>query len=163
MNRTRPFTTTILALLISVCCTTTPEVTPLPALTPLEVALQTPSEEMSPAALLEMAFGLLEFEAWEGAAKTFQEALDSGKLNDMGRTVTYWHIADCYEQLGKTEDAAGMYFYFTLVADDILNPINWEHKPVPRDEVFINRFGLQKKLNYAVHYFNTAWELDNAP
>jgi len=145
-----------LCIFFTTCCTATP--VPKQVIEPPPVVKRVVLDELPVAELMQIAFMQWERELWQEAATVFQIAINSGMLNDMGRVVCYWHIGQAFEKIGNIDQAAEAYFSFTMVAEDILFPTNWEHEPMPPNEEFIMGFGLREKLDYAAQYINLLWE-----
>lgn len=155
-------------LFLSICCTNPPQPDPLPATpppVPAEATFELPQniDTLHPAVLMKMAFAFYERGYWNKAVQVFRYAIGTGQLNDMGRAVAYWHIADACEKDANSDCAAEAYMFFSVVGEDLLHPTDWQHNPVEPNIEFIENFGLRIKLDYAIDYINVLWDSRTAP
>lgn len=142
----------------------TPQIAPITlAPLPLPPVMEYPLEELDVGELMEIGSIQWDKELWSKAANTFRLAIKTGRLNDMGLAVAWWYIG-LGKQFDKHDDeAAEAFFFFTVTASDVLNPTDWEHNPIPKDEKFIEGFELLYKLDYASKYINMLWKHRTQP
>jgi tetratricopeptide (TPR) repeat protein len=94
---------------------------------------------------------------WDDAIESFWRAIKTGGLNDAGRALAYWHIAQCYNNLGNKDGVIEALFNFASVAQDIID-IQEVHKfNVTQDDDFITNFELVGKLLWARSIVNFEW------
>ena len=83
------------------------------------------------------------------AAKVFRAAIDTKFLNDNGRALSYWHIADCGVRTSNHDQTAEAYHNFVVIAQDILDD--------PSSQEFIDNLQLKQKLLVAEIYMQVMW------
>jgi hypothetical protein len=120
---------------------------PLPPISP-----EAPAGE-----LLEYAFTMFNIRNYSQASKVFGWALNTGNLNDAGRALCYWHIAQCCMKMGNKDGAAEAYFSFVTVADDIIKVRDVRRFAVDGAVDFVDSFQLIEKLDMARSYLNVLW------
>ena len=114
------------------------------------------SEQPSATDYFQIAFAQYTMELWQGSINSFYEALYTGDLNNSGRAVCYWHIAQAYLHLADADNAAEAFFFFSIVADDIIYPKN-RMDFLGNSSNFIESFELYDKLDFAIDYINILW------
>lgn len=152
----------IALLLVCVSCTATVPPQPqlislMPPSTTVEKEVKVVHKPETASEFLELAFMQYHRALWKEAADTFTLAVGTGNLNDAGRALAYWHIAECYLNLRNEDEAAEAYLAFTLVAKDILDIREKRKYAVTDQGDFVQHFKLEKRMNDAVDYINDLW------
>jgi tetratricopeptide (TPR) repeat protein len=131
---------------------------PQPAPEPVKAAttpVATPEPEpkiMSPGDYLKLAFGYHTAKAYERSIENFENAIATGRLNNVGRAISYWHIGEAHERMERYELAAEAFFSFTVVAQEILE--SGEHQ-----DGFVKEFDLSRRIDVAVNYIDAIWDV----
>lgn len=88
------------------------------------------------------------------ASELFIAAIDTGKLNNMGRTIAYWGIANCQRKLNNMTGAAMAYFGLIVSGQSVLDM-------EAQGKSFVRGFNLYNKLAKARAYLHFARSFKN--
>lgn len=131
------------------------------SLKPVATPAAEAEEDVNPAAaagaLLEQGMGYFREGNYPLAAKAFRYSVDTGSLNNAGRALAYWHIFASAKEQGHTNDAADALSSFVVVAQDILDVRNRYRYAVSASGDFVDRFGLDEKLQHARAMLSATW------
>jgi len=114
-------------------------------------------EDLGAGQYLEMGFMFHGQGKYELATKAFEAAIGTQYLNDAGRALAYWHIADCGLRNNDHDQVAEAYHSFIITAQDILS--NSRRYAVVNNEDFVSNFQLQQKLIDAQAFMNVIWSV----
>jgi hypothetical protein len=158
---------TICLVLVSACAAQSPQPQPGYPDRPMVASLQPmvgaseASPQMNPAAaagaLLEQ--GLVHFRdsQYGLAVKAFQFAIETGRLNDAGRALAYWHVFAAAHELGDIDASADALAAFVVVAEDVLEIRDETRYAVSNAGDFVERFNVVAKLQTARAMLAAAW------
>ncbi len=116
-----------------------------------------PPEEASAGELLERGFTLFHMGMFALSSQSFTLAIGTGNLNDAGRALAYWHIAECQSRLDNKDNAADAFQSFLIVGQDILDIRENRRFAVTNDMDFVDHFQLKEKLGIARAYVSALW------
>lgn len=114
----------------------------------------------SPPSVVTIDAGLAAHQAdnCRAATEIFTALLATDRLNNLGKSIVYWHLADCarmhlssmttVESLFPAETA---FLGFLVVAEDLIED--------PPDNNFIEDFELHKRMVEANAYLHTSWAM----
>jgi hypothetical protein len=151
----------VLTILLLSCVSSQPEKPKLISLVPpppIENPAPEPKtviKEHSAGEYLEFAFMQYHNRLWASSINSFELAIGTGNLNDAGRALAYWHIGDCYLKLSREDEAAEAFFFFMVVGQSILE--EERRYAVTADGDFTTHFGLEKKIQDAIMFFQGLW------
>lgn len=103
------------------------------------------------------AFGLFRNSHHQAAARQFQAAIDSGELNDAGRSLAYWHIAAAHQATGAAAAAQDALESFIVVSVDLLTDRLQGNAADAGSDDFIQRFDLVRRVARARAELSVAW------
>jgi hypothetical protein len=103
------------------------------------------------------AFGLFRNSHHQAAARQFQAAIDSGELNDAGRSLAYWHIAAAHQATGAAAAAQDALESFIVVSVDLLTEHARDKAADASNDDFIQRFDLVRRVARARAELSVAW------
>jgi len=103
--------------------------------------------------------GMLAFSLrkWKDAIEAFESAIGTGNLNDAGRALSYWHIAQSYIGLSDEDGIMEALSSFILVSQDILDMRERRRYAVTEEGDFVTHFGLVHKIAWARSSINFVW------
>lgn len=108
---------------------------------------------------LDLAISYTNTREWMNAIESFLNAISSGDLNNAGKALSYWNIAECWGKLGNEDQVIGALFNFTLVAQAVLEERDVIRYTVTSDGDFVEKFDLVGKLDFARAYINYTWAI----
>ncbi len=114
-------------------------------------------EDDSAGALLERGFLFFHQNQPDEAASAFRGAIATGNLNDAGRALAYWHIAESRRRLHDEDRAAEALASFAVVAQDVMDIRDQRRFAVDQDGDFVKNFRLVSRLAEARGYVNAIW------
>lgn len=115
----------------------------------------------SASAYLERALDALRDEQPGFATAALKAALDTGDLNDAGRTLAYWYIYVAEQSQGHLLRAKDALADFVVVAQDVLALRNQVRFAESGGSDFIDRFDVVGRLARARALLNLAWAREN--
>jgi hypothetical protein len=131
---------------------------PAPRLPKITVTTIDPPKKLPAGKYLGSGLSLYVQKQYQQASGVFQSAIETGDLNDAGRALAYWHIAQCWSHLDDKDLAAEAYHSFAFVAQDILDMREQRRFAVAADgRDFVSHFKVEKKLAEARAYVNAVW------
>ena len=110
---------------------------------------------------LERGFAMLSLKRFELAIHSFEKAIGTNSLNDAGRCLSYWSIADAWYNLNDIDNAAEAYFSFLQVAQDIIDERDVRKYAVDANGDFVEYFDLKTKMAVVKDFLNTIWAIRN--
>jgi hypothetical protein len=132
---------------------------------PTSIRLEYPApvadEELSASQHLEQGFSFYAYNQCDQAAAHFKAAITTGNLNDAGRALAYWHIADCMRKNDNVDNACEAYSSFVIVAQDILDVRDYRQYAVAEGADFVQHFNLFMKMAEAKAYIHSVWAARN--
>lgn len=114
-------------------------------------------EEASAGELLERGFALFHAQNWELSAESFELSIGTGNLNDAGRALSYWHIAECWKRKQDNDRVAEAYHSFIISAQDILDIRERRRFAVTEGQDFVDSFRLVDRLDEARAFMSALW------
>lgn len=128
-----------------------------PVATPEIVETQHLNPAAAAGALLEQ--GMLHHRQgqFELASRAFHYAIETGRLNNAGRALAYWHIFTSSEELGRVDDGANALMSFVVVAEEVLEVRERLRYAVNSSGDFVDRFSLEPKLQRARAVLSATW------
>lgn len=108
-------------------------------------------------ALLELALGQFRGGNNYDASRAFNRAIETGRLNDAGRALAYWHIFIADRQVGEIDRSTDALASFIVVGEDIFAIRESMRYAVDESGDFADRFGLADKLDQARALISAAW------
>jgi hypothetical protein len=116
----------------------------------------------APGILLER--GLRHFSSSENApaSAAFQAAISTGRLNDAGRALAYWHIFVAEQRAGDVDDSTNALQSFVAVAEEILEARDEVRYAVSESGDFVDRFEVEDKLDRGRAILSATWAGRNA-
>jgi hypothetical protein len=119
-----------------------------------------PDVAMAAGALIERGISDFHRDDHEQAVEFFRRALDTGRLNDAGRTLAYWHVFMSNMMLGRQDLSNEALSSFVTVGQDVLDLRDDVQFAVSVDGDFVERFELQRKLSQGRAILSARWALD---
>lgn len=120
------------------------------------------SAELTAAEQLERGFAAIRATDSAAAAKAFSGAVGTGKLNDAGRAVAYWHIHIAEESLAHPDASAEALASFLAVAQDIIGERRERRYAADDSGDFVDHFSLVERVTRARAALSAIWA-DKAP
>lgn len=132
------------------------------SMTPVVPAQEIPEIEMdfaddSAGALLERGFVFFHRQQHRKAADSFSAAISTGNLNDAGRALAYWHVAESERKLDNEDKSAEALWSFSLVAQDVMDERVYRRYAVDSTGDFVEHFNLAARVAEARGYVQAAW------
>jgi len=122
----------------------------------IETPIASPPAKKTSEELLTQATNQLAGDNCVSAIKTFNEVIATDRLNNIGAAFSYWYIGFCWRHLGNMDNAAGAYFSFIVVAQEIMDVYDPE-KYTSTGDGFVEEFELRLRLVEAKAYMNLVW------
>jgi len=114
-------------------------------------------EDDSAGAMLEKGFLYFHQDQPRDAADAFATAISTGNLNDAGRALAYWHIAESERRLHNEDRTAEALASFALVAQDVIDVREQHRYAVDEEGDFVEHFKLRQRVDEARGYLNAIW------
>ena len=128
---------------------------PIPGNIPAPVQRIDPNA--APGVLLEQGLYHFSSEEHEPASEAFRAAISTGRLNDAGRALAYWHIFIAEQRLGETDRSSEALGSFVVVAEDIIGTRDEVRYAVSDAGDFVDRFDLPGKLERGRAILSATW------
>lgn len=112
---------------------------------------------MTAVELLERGFALFNENKLHDAGTAFHSAVETGNLNDAGRTVAYWHIHLTELANGNSEASAEALASFLVVATDVLENRDEFSYPEESSDDFTYRFDVERRIARARATLSAIW------
>jgi hypothetical protein len=122
-----------------------------------ETAAAPVREDDSAGALLERGFMHFHQNRPEAAAVAFSGAIATGNLNDAGRALAYWHIAEARRRLDDEDLAAEALSSFAIAAQDVIDVRGERRFAVDTKGDFVDNFRLESRIAEARGYVQAIW------
>ncbi len=127
-----------------------PPLPPPPALAPLD-------EDASAGELLERGFLFFHQDRPDLAAESFAGAIATGSLNDAGRALAYWHIAEAERRQYHEDATAEALASFATVAEQVIEMRGERRFAIDENGDFIDHFKLELRVAEARGALNALW------
>jgi hypothetical protein len=132
-----------------------PEVTAVPE--PPQPPPPADEDESSAGTLLEKGFLFFHQDQPQLASDSFRAAISTGNLNDAGRALAYWHIAEAERRLHHEDDTADALASFVVVAQEVIDVRTSRRFAVDENGDFVDHFNLPLRIAEARAFMNAVW------
>jgi hypothetical protein len=130
---------------------------PSPPEPPPPPAIGNPDDDSSAAGLLERGLVYLRSDRPALGAEAFRAALETGNLNNAGRSLAYWHIYLCEWVQAHRDPAADALESFLAASQDVLDTRSDRPEVLNNAAEFIERFDLDHRMSRARATLSALW------
>ena len=113
--------------------------------------------DAAPGALLEQGLHLFDIDNNEAAARAFEAAIHTSRLNDAGRALAYWHIFVGRQRMNQVDASSQALYNFLVVAQQVIESKNRVRYAVSEKGDFIDRFDLPSKMDRGRAILSATW------
>jgi hypothetical protein len=112
---------------------------------------------MAAANLLDDGMRFLDERDFRKAARAFESAIETGRLNDAGRAFAYWQAFIAYQQLHDVNHSSEALSAFLVVATDVMIDRAERRYTLDLTGDFVDRFALDVKVRRARAMLSALW------
>jgi len=118
---------------------------------------ETMEKPEGPGALLEQGLVMFRRGHYTDAETSFTAAIGTGRLNDAGRALAYWHIFVSERHRGRIDHSTDALSSFVILAEEILEARRSVRYAVDSEGDFVDRFMLPERLDRARAIISATW------